>query len=406
MGTLKDASPELLAAFGILPGAVSANITSAQAISAVYQGTRLVADDIAGLPITVYKKGKDGNIETVNNDLSLLLKTETDSVTRTTPFKFFSTSLKHVQLRGNSYAIIHRSASTNKPTRLEFVKSSDVTIYVNDSTGEPLYRISGKNGPVNGYYSSSDILHFKGMGDDTYQGISVLRYAAQGLGIELAAQKMESSFFANGSIVRDYISFPNALTEEGFKNVKTRWGKNHTADKAATIAVLEQGGKYEVVKINAEDFQFVSRHGKSIAEISRWLNVPPDKLFSLEKMTYASMEQSSANYALQTLAPWCKNIEQEINIKLCDTRNGEYVKFNLNALIRADVGAQADALVKLVQGGVFTQDEAREMYEKNKMAGAGQLLFPLNAIPQSMVKDYYDAVIAGKVPAPQSTNTK
>lgn len=398
--TLKDPSKELMEAFGILPGAVKANITTAQAISAVYQATRLVSDDIAGLPISVYQKGKDGNILPVNNALSYLLKTETDPISRATPFKFFSTSGKHMLMRGNSFAIIHRNPSTNELTRLEFIKSSDVNIFVNDSTGEPLYLIRGKVGPANGYYTSSQLLHFKGMGDDVYCGISVLRYAAQGLGIELAAQKLESSFFENGSIVRDYISYPNGLTEEGFQNVKNRWGKNHTGAKSATIAILENGGKYETVRINAEDFQFIARHGKSIAEISRWFNVPPDKLFSLEKMTYASMEQSSANYALQTLAPWCKNIEQEINIKLCDTRNGEYVKFNLNALIRADVIAQADALVKLVQGGVFDQNEARSMYEQNKKEGASELLFPLNAIPQSMVKEYYDAVIAGKIPQP------
>lgn len=389
-----SSAADIAAALGTLPGAVNANITTAQSISAVYQATRIISDDIAGLPISVYKRDKDGSIQTVNNVLSQLLKQQIDPVTRATPFKFFSVSGKHLQLRGNSYALIHRHQSTNELTRIEFIKSADVTVYINDKSGEPLYNIRGKQGPVNGMYPSSAILHFKGMGDDIYQGISVLRYAAQGLGIELASQKLESSFYENGTIIRDYLKFPNALTDEAFKNVSERFKKNHSGANSGKIGVLEHGGEYVTVRINAEDFQFLQRHGKSIGEVCRWWNLPPDKLFSLEKMTYASMEQSSANYALQTMAPWCKNIEQEINIKLCDASKGEYVKFNLNALIRADVSAQADALVKLTQGGIFKPNESRKLYEQNDVVGADELLFPLNSIPQSKVDAYYDAKIA------------
>lgn len=384
-----------MAAFGITPGGVSANITTAQALSAVYQANRLISQDVAGLPIGVYQKDKDGNIQQLNNVLSQLLKVETDPNTRVTPFKFFSTTLKHLQYRGNSYALIHRNPSSRVLSRIEFLKPSDVTQFVNEQTGESLYKINGKTGPVDGYFLSSDILHFKGLGDDPYRGISVLQYAAQGLGIELASQKMEASFYKNGSIVRDYISFPNALGDEAWENVKKHWGNNHTGEKAATIAILENGGEYKTVNINAEEFQFITRHAKSIGEIARWFNCPPDKLFSTMPMNYASMEQSSANYALQTLAPWCKNIEQELNIKLCDVGKGEYTRFNLNALIRADVSAQADALVKLTQGGIFKPNESRNLYELNNVDGASELLFPLNAIPQSKVDAYYDAKIAG-----------
>ena len=399
-----------MANWGIVPGAVSANINTAQAISAVYQATRLIADDIAGLPIGVYRK-TDTGIETVQNDLSQLLKVQIDPVTRATPFKFFSITGKVVVMRGNSFAIIHRNPR-GKVTRIEFVKEGDVTIYLNDTTGEPMYMIKGRTGSYNGYFLSSEVLHFKGLGDDMYRGLSVINYAAQSLGIELASQKMEAQFYENGTIVRDYIKYPNGLGEEAFENVKKRWGSNKVGNnQSSTMKVLEHGGEYVVVRINAEDYQFIARHGKSIAEISRWFNCPPDKLFSLEKMTYASMEQSSANYALQTLAPWCKNIEQELTLKLCDTANGEYIRFNLDALIRADALAKADSIVKLVQGGIFSPNEGRAMYERNNYTGADELLFPLNSAPQSKVSKYYDAKIESMLkgaaqPDPSASGTQ
>lgn len=398
-------STALFDAFGIIPSAVNANVTTAQALSAYYQGTRLIAGDIASLPLHLYRKEPDGDITPISNSvLSQLLKYEIDPLVRVTPYKFFELTLKSLQNRGNSYAIIHGNPSA--PTRIEWIKPSDVTLYKDDITGEPFYQIFKKTGNLaNGYFSSSQILHFKGLGDDQYQGISVLKYAAKSLGIELASQGLEAMFFENGSIVRDYISTPNALTEEGYKRTAENIKNTAGGTKKGSVLVLDNGGKYETVRINAEDFQFVSRYGKSIGEVARWLNVAPYKLFSLEKMSYSSMEQASADYALQTLAPWCKNIEQEINLKLCNTQKGEYVKFNLDALIRADAISKADSLVKLVNGGILTQNEARKLYEQNNIADASSLLYPLNSIPMNQVKAYYEAKIAGMIKGGQNQNT-
>lgn len=379
----------LMQALGIKAGAISANLSTAQTISAVYQGVRLMSQDVAGLTLNFYKKSATGK-DILNNEVSRLFMSEPDPIGRITTYKFFETHIKHIALRGNSFAIIHRN-----PLRLEFVHSNDVTLLQNDSTKEVFYRISKKvgSGP-NGYFTSNDVLHFKNFGDSPYWGDSFIKWGAKSLGIGLAQQTMQEKFYENGSIIRDYLRTDNKLSDSAFDRLKAYWDKKYKGvQNSGNTPILEEGLKYETVSIKAEDVQLIEGNKLTVVEVARWINVPPDKLFDLSKVSYSSMEQSSANYAMQTIAPLCTNIEYELKAKLLNAAAGEYCKFNLDELIRADTVAKADAMVKLVNGGIFMRNEARSLYEQNNVDGAGELLFPLNAIPQSMVTAYYEARI-------------
>jgi len=379
----------LLEAAGIIgTGSVNATITSMQKLSAVFQATRLLSQDLAGLGLGFYKK-TNGNTEPINNEITQLFNSEVDPFARVTRYKFFELSAKHVVLRGNSYALIHRN-----PLRLEFIHSTMVSVLQDSITGEVFYRITGKNGPLyGGLFSSDQMLHFKGPGDNPIIGESIIKYGAKSMGIGLSQQALQSKFFENGSIIRDYFSTDKALSDKAYLRMKEDLKNKSGVSNSSETRIFEEGLKYEVVSIKAEDMQLLQSQQLTVVDIARWLNVPPDKLFDWTKISYSSMEQSSANYALQSIAPYATNFQQEINIKLLNPKQGEYCRFNLEALIRADAVAKADSLSKLVNGGVLTQNEAREFYDRNKIEQADSLLFPLNSVPQEWVKDYYEAKI-------------
>lgn len=374
--------------FGIPAGSVSATATTAQKLSAVYQATRIISGDIAGLPIGAYRKGSSGIIP-LDNEVSRLFRSKVvDHITYITLFKFFETSLKHIQLRGNSYGLIHRFPKL----RIEFIKSSDVYVRQDKVTKEVFYHIAGKVGPLNnGLFPATDILHFRGFGDDPLIGDSVIKYSAKSMGIGLAQQQLAAKFYEKGNIIRDFFKAPGELSDEAYNRLKEQLTEKYQGVENHRTPLLEGGVEYGTVSIKAEDFQLIASQQLTVVDIARWMNCPPDKLFDWTKVSYSSMEQSSANYALQTIAPYTSNIEQELTIKLLKPENGEYMRFNLDALIRADAIAKADSLSKLTGAGIFDRNEAREMYERNPKENLSQTLFPLSHIPEDQVNEYYKA---------------
>ncbi len=387
--SLTTPSKELLSALGIGPGTTTANHSTAQKLSAFYQGVRLISQDVAGISIGFYTD-INGSKEYLNNEVSRLFRSEVDPIGRVSKYKFLETTMKWLQIRGNSFAIIHRIPKL----RLEFVPANKVTLWQDKYTLEVFYRIVDRTGPINGMFSSNDILHFKGLGDNPYWGDSVLKYAAKSLGIGLGNEALAEKLLENGTLVRDYFKHPGKLDDNAFNRLRSEiGGKYQGLNVAGNTPILEEGMEYHTVQVRAEDFQLLESKRTTILDVARWLNCPPDKLFDWTKVSYASMEQSSANYALQTIAPWATNIEQEINMKLLNTARGEYSRFNLESLIRADAVAKADSLSKLVAGSIFDRNEARSLYERNEKEGASQLLFPLNSIPDGKVEAYYDAKI-------------
>lgn len=388
--SLTTPSKELLSALGIGPGTTTANHSTAQKLSAFYQGVRLISQDTAGMSLGFYQN-KGGSKEPLDNEVSRLFASEVDPIARVSRYKFFETSMKWLQIRGNAISIIHRSPKL----RLEFVPSNKVTLWQDKYTLEVFYRIVDRTGPfANGMFSSNDILHFKGLGDNPYWGDSVLKYASKSLGIGLGNEELAGKLLENGTLVRDYYKHPNSLSDNAYYRLKGELSEKYQGlDKAGNTPILEEGMEYHTVQVRAEDFQLLESKRTTILDIARWLNCPPDKLFDWSKVSYASMEQSSANYALQTIAPWATNIEQEIIMKLLNPSRGEYTRFNLESLIRADAVAKAESITKLVAGGVFDRNEARSLYDRNSKTGAGELLFPLNAIPDNMTESYYQAKI-------------
>lgn len=81
-----------------------------------------------------------------------------------------------------------------------------------------------------------------------------------------------------------------------------------------------------------------------------------------------------------TLLPWVCRWEQELKRKLFTepTDNRKYIKFNLNALLRGDSLARANFYRTMIMSGVMTRNEARAREDLPPIAGADELLVPLN----------------------------
>lgn len=369
----------------VLKPFTNVNPDSAQKIAAVYQAVRVLCDGVATLPLAFFKKEVGGNIGPLKNDFARLFKMEVDSIARVTAHKFFQTTIKTMVLRGNSFGIIHR-----QPARIEFVPQSLVTILEDNSTLEIFYLIQGRRGSLpNGLFTSNDVLHFRNISDHPLIGESCLKHASQSLGIALNKQTFLEKLYENGSFIRSYLRTDGKLSDEAFNRLESQFNvKYKGVQNSHNTPILEEGLRYEDIRLNLNDLEILKSDKVTTGEISRWFNVPLDMLAGQE-----SLMPDRSNFMLTSIAPMAAQIEQEITIKLLNESNGEYCRFDLLHNFRPGSVEKASYVTNLVNWGVFTQNEARALYGRNSKEGADDLRVDLNYIPQSFTEEYYTARI-------------
>ena len=77
-----------------------------------------------------------------------------------------------------------------------------------------------------------------------------------------------------------------------------------------------------------------------------------------------------------TLAPWLRRIEQAISKDLLSPaeRQRYYPKFSVEGLLRADSAARSAFYTAMVNNGVLTRDEVRELEDREPMGGNAAVL--------------------------------
>ena len=103
------------------------------------------------------------------------------------------------------------------------------------------------------------------------------------------------------------------------------------------------------------------------------------------------IEQQMIGFLTFTLGPWLKRIEQAISKDLLTPaeRQRFYPKFNVEGLLRADSAGRAAFYSAMINNGVLTRDEVRELEDREPMGGNAAVLTvqsamtPLDSIGQA-----------------------
>jgi HK97 family phage portal protein len=132
------------------------------------------------------------------------------------------------------------------------------------------------------------------------------------------------------------------------------------------------------IGINPTDAQLLQSRGFSIEEICRWFRVPPWMVGHTEKATSwgTGIEQQMIGFLVFTLGPWLKRIEQSIvkDLLMPAERARYYPKFAVEGLLRADSAARASFYSVMVNNGILTRDEVRELEDRAPMGGNAAVL--------------------------------
>lgn len=350
-------------------GGTIATASSALTLSAFYNAVDQISNDIAKLPKSVFKKDGNSRERYADHPLNYLIATEPSSLM--TAFDFWKAIVVQVILKGNCYVRIYRN-SFGVEEKLIIQEGYNVDVKrVND---ELFYVIEGE------VFLSSDILHFKAFSIDGIMGVSVIKWAAYNLGVNLDAQKYASTIYNDRGIGYGVIESDKQVQNDAKKLISEGFTKKMAEKNKFKVPVLDEGLKYKSISVTPEEAQFLETNKYSVTEIARWLNIAPHKLKDLTNANYSNIQAQSIEHVQDSLLPWTTRIEQELNRKVFARESAEslYVKFNEKVLLRGDLEARQRFYSAMVYAGIMTRNEVRALEDLNPLEGLDEPLTPVN----------------------------
>ena len=356
------------------PTAAGKNVNerSAMQLTAVYACVRILAEGIAGLPLHLYKCGKNGSREkAVDHPLYFLLHDEPNP--EMTSFVFRETLMTHLLLYGNCYCQIIRDGR-GQVTALYPLMPNQMSVD-RDEKGQLYYTYlrSGeeadtmKKGTV--YLLPEDVLHIPALGFDGLVGYSPIAMAKNSIGVGLACEEYGAKFFANGAAPSGVLEHPGTIKD--ITRLRESWNAIYGGSKnAGKVAILEEGMHYSPISISPNEAQFLETRKFQVDEIARIFHVPPHMIGDLDRSTFSNIEQQSLEFVKYTLNPWVCRWEQVLTRSLLSPKEKrEYsIKFNVDGLLRGDYQSRMNGYAVGRQNGWMSANDIRELENLDRIS--------------------------------------
>ena len=335
--------------------------------SAIFDAVRVIAEDVAKLPIPLYQivgKGK----EKLKSDLRYKLLNRRPNK-NTTPFNFKQCITACAVLYGNGYAEIQRDGRGN-PVGLWQIHPRRVKPIYGDHD-ELSYDVRNPEHETV-TIPSENMIHISGFGDNGIAGRMIAKLGYESFGLLLAVERFGSSFFGNGAVFSGTIAMPpgKSMTVEQYQEYIKRIKEQHTGPSNTNkLLVLTNGETYTKTSAANEEAQFLETRQFQIEEVARWFRVAPHKLQHLLRSTFSNIEHQSLEHVGDCIMPWATRWEEELDYKLIREDEADTLEFEflLDALYRADLKSRSEANKVQLQNGALTIDEWRAMENRNPL---------------------------------------
>jgi len=357
--------------------------------SAVYGCVDLIADIVSTFPAHRYKENAKGG-------KTMLPKKDTIIDSPSEIFDDVNWRRLIVicwLLRGYAAGLVTKKMVKNRrPTaeKIELIHPDRVTFYRARPDDPIEYRLDGHKTAL-WPRGKLWIGNGKMMNPNDPVGRSVIEFASSDIGLGLHARKFGKDWFAGGghptSLLRNDKSIskvlPEGMTaEDGARRIRERFLSSlHTGEPV----VLSDGWDYEAIQIKPDESQFLDTINANQVLICNFFRVPPS-LFGASSgdggaITYTNMEDKGLDLLKFTMQPWVTRMEKVLNTLLPDN---EFIKLNLDALLRTDTKRRYETYTSAVKTGWFNNNEVRELEDLEPVQGLDQYLWPPNRANMSL----------------------
>jgi len=353
-------------------GVGAVNEVTAFNLSGVWACETLIADAIATMPVDTYRKTSDGRVPLGNprwidqpNEFTNKIDYDTQRI------------LSLLGWGGSAALLFRKDGSTDPMAPIVGRQTVDPwRVDIRDYAGKARVFIDGKLIPeawvqyIPGYRLPGSM-----------KGMSVIANANGGLTAGMAAEELAKNIYENGLNTSGVVSIPNmpketsADTIERISDKIKQWYAG--AKNAGKPLVLTGGTTWQPMSVTPHDAQFLETRQFQIEEIARWFRVPPHMIGQIDKESSwgTGIEQQGLGFVRYTLMPWIARLEAADSALLQSPR---YVKYNTDALIRADIKTRYEVYAIARQWGLKSANDILRLEDEQPIDNGDIYLQPLN----------------------------
>jgi HK97 family phage portal protein len=348
---------------------VEVTARSVMQLDAAWSCVRLISETIATLPLSMFERASGGKRLAPQHSLHFVIHDQPNA--DSTASVFWEAMVASMLLRGAGRA--EKLYVGPQLIGLAFL-DPDKLVITRDVNGRRIYQYPRPNGTMR-EIPVDRIWTIPGFTLDGINGVSVIAYGAKVFGAAIAAEQAAARTFKNGLLQTLYYKVSNWLKPAQREEFK----KNLAGSiERGEMPLLEGGTEAGSLGIKPSDAQLLESRAFGVEAICRWFRVPPWMVGHTEKSTSwgTGIEQQMIGFLTFTLGPWLRRIEQAISKDLLTPgeRVRYYPKFAVEGLLRADSAGRAAFYGAMVNNGILTRDEIRELEDREPMGGNAAVL--------------------------------
>lgn len=350
---------------GLSNSGVSVNTETAMRHVAVMACVSILAEDVAKIPLGVFRRLPNGGKEPAKDHfLHRLLRDPNDWQTG---FEFKEMLQASLVLRGNGYAVAVRDGR-GVPLYLVPIHPDRVGLFEAPS-GEYFYAVT-RNGlhemamlreqPI--LIPSRDMLHIRWLSQwNSLLGSSRLAMVRESIGLSIGLEKHEARFVGQGARTGGVLSTEQKFaSKEAREQFRSEWQRVQGGpNNSGATAVLEQGLKWQPLGLTMVDSQFIESRNFQIRDIARAFNVPPYKLAIEGENEGPAMVQMGQQYLNGPISGYCERWKAKGEKFFGLDGEDLFLEFDYAHFVKADLLSRFTAYRQGVGGPWMSVNEAR-----------------------------------------------
>lgn len=337
---------------GPRPSEVSAE--RALALIPFFACVRLLAEQVSSLPLQAYRR--DSDVRTRITDPPLLRAPSARGTTVT----WLRQLVISLAMRGNAYGLVTSRDGFGFVTGLEWLHPDEV--HVDESRPTlPRYYWLGNEVP------REQIVHIAWfVQPGRVRGLSPVSAFARSIGVGLQATDYGASWFENGGTPPG--TFKNTQKVINQEQAAIISDRLVSAIRRRRPIVYGADWDFTALQVSPEESQFIETMRMNATQIAAIFGIPPEMVGgeSGGSLTYNNPEMNGLAFLKFTLRPWLVLIESELSALLPER---QYVQFNPDAVVRADLKTRYEAHKIGLDSGFLTVNEVRALEELAPLPG-------------------------------------
>lgn len=321
-----------------------ASIEEALGVPAIFRAVSLIANTTGRLAMETFRNGAK------MDDVPQLVR-------RPDPFRtareFYRDTAYHLASRGESWWWVGARDIDGSALSLIVVPPWEVQVEPNDRDRlRPVIRWLGKEIPLR------DMVHLTFLPDSTgYRGVGPLQLCGAAISVAVEAQEWAANFYASGGHPSGVLHSDADLTSSEADALKEKW----TATPPNMPQVTSGDLTYTEMKAEVASGQMLEARNYQNGDACRLFGIPGALMEFAQSgtsLTYQNVSDVWRQFQEGSLTPgYLEPIEQSMSDLLPRSTVG---RFNLEALLRADIKTRFQVYASGITSRVLTSEEARQ----------------------------------------------